>query len=126
MAVRSALSAALVRDATFRRTAEVDLPDPALLDLPEKAVQFGTGAFLRGFVDAYLDEANRRGQFGGRVVAIASTASGRERVFNEQDGLYTLSIQGIEQGRERQDRRVIATVSRALSAPDEWDAVVAC
>jgi tagaturonate reductase len=126
MVVRSALSAALVRDATFRRTAEVDLPDPALLDLPEKAVQFGTGAFLRGFVDPYLDEANRRGQFGGRAVAIASTASGRERVFNEQDGLYTLSIQGIEQGRERQDRRVIATVSRALSAPDEWDAVVAC
>src|SRR5919109_1752642 len=126
MAVLPALTGALVRDAAFRRTAKVELPDLALLDLPEKAVQFGTGAFLRGFVDAYVDEANRRGQFGGRVVAIASTASGRERVLNDQDGLYTLSVQGTENGRERHDRRVIASVSRALSAPDEWDAAVAC
>src|SRR5918992_6044732 len=126
MAVRSALSAALVRDPAFRRRAVRDVPDPALLDLPEKAVQFGTGASLRGFVDAILDEANRRGQFGGRVVAIASTASGRERVLNEQDGLYTLSVQGLENGREIQERRVIASLSRALSAADEWDAVLAC
>lgn len=126
MAVLPALSGALVRDAAFRRSAEVDVPDLALLDLPEKAVQFGTGAFLRGFVDAVLDDANRRGQFGGRIVAIASTASGRERVLNQQDGLYTLSIQGIEGGADRHERRIVSSVSRALSAPDEWDAVLAC
>ena len=126
MAALPPLSRDLLRDATFRRTATVDLPDPALLDLPEKAVQFGTGAFLRGFVDAFLDEANRRGQFGGRVAAIASTASGRERVLNEQDGLYTLSVQGLENGRDVQERRVIASVSRALSGAKEWDAVLAC
>jgi tagaturonate reductase len=126
MTVLPALSRDLVRAVGFRRSATVDLPDVALLDLPEKGVQFGTGAFLRGFVDAFLDEANRRGQFGGRVVAVASTASGRERVLNEQDGLYTLSVQGLENGREVQERRVVASVSRALSAADEWDAVLAC
>jgi tagaturonate reductase len=94
--------------------------------LPEKAVQFGTGAFLRGFVDAFLDESNRQGRFGGRVVAIASTSSGRERALNEQNGLYTLSIQGMEHGTARQERRIVASVSRALSAPDEWPAVLAC
>lgn len=121
-----ALSRDLVRDAAFRRRASVDLPALALLDLPERAVQFGTGAFLRGFVDACLDDANQRAQFGGRVVAIASTASGREHVLNEQDGLYTLSVQGLEHGREMQERRVIASVSRALSAAHQWDAVLAC
>src|SRR5688500_16131929 len=120
------LNAALVRDAAFHRRAAVDSPDPAVLDLPEKAVQFGTGAFLRGFVDAFLDECNRQGRFGGRVVAIASTSSGRERALNEQNGLYTLSIQGIEQGTARQEQRVVASVSRALSAPDEWRAVLEC
>src|SRR5919106_1372040 len=126
MAPLPALSRDLLRDAAFRRNATVDLPDLPLLDLPEKAVQFGTGAFLRGFVDAFLDDANRRGQFSGRVVAGASTARGRERVLNEQNGLYTLSVQGLENGREVQERRVVASVSRALSAADEWDAVLAC
>ena len=126
MAALPALSRELVRDAAFRRGATVDLPELALLELPEKAVQFGTGAFLRGFVDAYLDEANQLGQFGGRVVAIASTASGRECLLNEQDGLYTLSVQGLENGREMRERRVIASVSRALSAADEWETVLEC
>jgi tagaturonate reductase len=126
MAVLPALSGALVRDAAFRRSAETLLPDPALLALPEKAVQFGTGAFLRGFVDVFIDDANRRGRFGGRIVAIASTASGRQRVINQQDGLYTLSIQGIEDGAPRQETRIVSSVSRAISAPDEWDAVLAC
>src|SRR5687768_1966770 len=112
------LNAALVRDAAFHRRAAVDSPDPAVLDLPEKAVQFGTGAFLRGFVDAFLDECNRQGRFGGRVVAIASTSSGRERALNEQDGLYTLSIQGIEQGVARQEQRIVASVSRALRSEE--------
>lgn len=120
------LDAALVRDAAFRRRAVVDWPDPALLDLPEKAVQFGTGAFLRGFVDALLDESNRQGRFGGRIVAIASTSSGRARTLDEQNGLYTLSIQGMERGAARQENRIIASVSRALSAPDEWHAVLEC
>ena len=40
------------------------------MKLPEKAIQFGTGALLRGFIDYFLDEANRKGAFGGKVVAV--------------------------------------------------------
>jgi tagaturonate reductase len=104
----------------------VELPPPELLGLPERAVQFGTGAFLRGFVEPLLDEANRRGLFGGRVVVVGSTGSGRDAVLNEQDGLYTLCVQGVDGGVVRQERRVIASVSRALSSVTEWDAVLAC
>lgn len=102
------------------------LPHPDLLDLPEKAVQFGTGGLLRGLVDFFLDEANRQGLFGGRVVAIGSTGSGRDQRLNEQDGLFTLAVQGLQGGAAREELRVIASVSRGLSAQDEWDAVLAC
>ena len=61
-------------------------------------MQFGTGAFLRGFVDYFIDEANRRGAFNGSIVAVSSTGSAARRALNEQDGLYTLVIQGIDGG----------------------------
>ena len=97
-----------------------------MLDLPEKAVQFGTGALLRGFIDYFIDAANHRGQFNGRIVAIGSTGSGRDAKANEQDGLFTLVISGIENGAAREERRVIASVSRAISAQDDWAGVLEC
>jgi tagaturonate reductase len=106
------------------RRGVVSVPDDALLDLPERAVQFGTGALLRGFADDFLHRANERGLFGGRVVAIGSTGSARDRALREQDGLYTLAVEGIEGGRPVQERRIIASVSRALSAATEWDEVL--
>lgn len=104
----------------------VVLPTPAMRALPERAVQFGTGAFLRGFVDYFLDVANAQGRFNGRVVAIGSTGSGRDRSFSEQDGLYTLVTRGLVRGEAQEELRVIGSVSRALSAVDEWAAVLEC
>jgi tagaturonate reductase len=103
-------------DGTLRRRPE----------LPEKAVQFGTGAFLRGFIDYFLNVANDAGMFGGRVVMIGSTGSGRDKVLNEQDGLYTLWIRGVENGKPSSRFQLIESVSRALSAADEWTEVLAC
>ena len=103
----------------------VAVPDDAILDLPERAVQFGTGALLRGFVDDFLHRANAAGTFGGRVVAIASTGSVRDRSLREQDGLYTLVVEGIEHGQRVQECRIISSVSRALSATDQWPDVLA-
>ena len=103
---------------------DVDVPPPAILDLPERVVQFGTGAFMRGFAEWFIDEANRAGRFGGSIVAIASTDSKRDAVLNVQDGLYTLSIQG-GSADERPRHRIIASVSRALSAATQWHDVLA-
>jgi tagaturonate reductase len=100
------------------------VPSP-LLDLPERVVQFGTGAFLRGFADYFIDAANRQGLFNGRIVAVGSTTSGREQLLTEQDGLYTLAIRGIDGGRPVEELRLVSSVSRALSARDAWDDVLA-
>lgn len=109
-----------------RGSMPVIVPTAEQLALPEKAVQFGTGAFLRGFVDYFLDVANAQGAFNGRTVAIGSTGSGRDRALAEQDGLYTLVTRGLERGQHVESARVVASVSRALSATTEWDAVLAC
>ena len=97
---------------------------PELLELPERIAQFGTGAFLRGFIGHFIDRANRAGLAAGRIVAVASTGSGREAVLNEQDGLYTLVVQGVENGVPIRRTELITSTSRALSAADQWDAVL--
>ena len=122
---RPRLSREVVASPAFAADAEVELPPLSTLALPETVVQFGTGAFLRGFADYFIDEANRRGTFGGSVVAVSSTGSSRDAVLNEQDGLYTLAIQGLERGEARRRYRVISSVNRAISASDDWDAVLA-
>src|SRR5829696_8725539 len=121
------LDAALVRGGTLAGAAASLLPpDAAHLALPERAVQFGTGALLRGLVDAVIDDANRAGVFGGRIVAIGSTGSGRDQVLNRQDGLFTLQVEGIEHGLSVRRCSIVSSLSRAISAVEEWDEVLRC
>jgi tagaturonate reductase len=119
------LSRELVASPFMAGRVDVDAPPPATLDLPERVVQFGTGAFLRGFAEWFIDDANRAGRFGGSIVAIASTDSQREGVLNAQDGLYTLSIQGGAAGDFRPRNRIVASLSRALSSATQWNDVLA-
>lgn len=126
MSERPRLTPALASTSAVAAHAGVLAPPASLLTLPERAVQFGTGAFLRGFVDFFIDEANRRGTFGGRVVAVGSTGSGRDRMLNEQGGLYTLITRGLLDGREHQERRIVAAISRSIDASRDWAEVLAC
>lgn len=103
----------------------VRLPPSEALEYPVRAVQFGTGAFVRGFVEHFIDEANRRGSFRGRVVAVGSTGTGRDRILERQDGLYTLASRGIVNGERHEEYRIISSLSRALSAQQEWSDVLA-
>lgn len=104
----------------------LELPTGEMLNLPERAVQFGTGALLRGFVEHFIDVANERGLFDGRIVVVSSTGSGRDAALLEQEGLYTLVVRGVEDGATVDRRRVISSISHALSARDEWGEVLAC
>lgn len=105
---------------------DVVLPSTDALDLPERVVQFGTGALLRGLIEPLVDAANARGELGGRIVMVGQTGSGRDRAVNRQDGLFTLLTRGVVDGVAVSERRIVSSVSRALSAADEWDAVLAC
>ena len=120
----SRLGRALLDTIRRERGDVVNVPADALLDLPERAAQFGTGALLRGFIDDFVHRANEQGEFGGRIVAIASTGSDRHRALREQNGLYTLVAEGIEREQAVRECRIISSVSRALSAADEWHEVL--
>jgi tagaturonate reductase len=105
---------------------EVGVPTAALMELPERAIQFGTGAFLRAFIGSFIDDANRRGAFNGRIVAVSSTGSGRDDAINNQDGLYTLAAGWRERGTPRRTVRILASTSRALAADADWPRVLEC
>jgi tagaturonate reductase len=94
--------------------------------LPERVLQFGTGGFLRGFIGHFIEEANRQHLFDGRIVAVGSTGSGRDRALNEQDGLFTLWVRGLEDGVALSDFRLNSACSRALSADEQWPEVLEC
>ncbi|MBK9336286.1 MAG: tagaturonate reductase [Lewinellaceae bacterium] len=101
-------------------------PESMLLSLPEKVVQFGTGALLRGLPDYLIDKANRQGIFNGRVVVVKSTDAGDATVFEKQDNLYTLCIRGIENGFPVSENILVTAISRVLSANQQWNDVLAC
>ncbi|MEA5458011.1 tagaturonate reductase [Arcicella sp. LKC2W] len=104
----------------------LNLPDPKVFDLPEKVLQFGTGVLLRGLCDYFIDKANKQGIFNGRVVVVKSTDKGGADDFNEQDGLYTHSVKGIENGEAIEEYILNASISRTLSARSQWQEILHC
>lgn len=108
------------------KKAGVIKPGKDIFSLPEKVLQFGTGVLLRGLPDYFIDKANRQGIFSGRIVVIKSTDSGDSGVFDRQDGLYTLCVRGIEQGKKTEENIICSAISRVLSARDQWQEILQC
>lgn len=100
---------------------------PCFDALPEKVIQFGEGNFLRAFVDWMFDKLNREGLFNGRIVILQPRKSSKQvAILNEQDGLYTLLLRGIENGQFKETREILTSVSRGLNPYTQWDEVLAC
>ena len=91
----------------------------------ESVLQFGSGRFLRAFADLFIHEARESGQSIGRVVVVQSTGTGRVRLFNDQNGRYRVRVRGIRDGRRVDESVDVESVSRALSAGEDWEAVLA-
>src|SRR5690349_1490167 len=102
------------------------IPDEKLFNLPEKVLQFGTGVLLRGLPDYFINKANRQGVFNGRIVTVKSTSAGGTDEFEKQDGLYTLCIRGIEDGNKIDEAIINSSISRVVSAKDDWQAILQC
>jgi len=105
------------------RTDVVSIPDQNYFQLPEKVLQFGTGVLLRGLPDYFIDKANKKGIFNGRIVIVKST-DGDADAFDKQNGLYTLCIRGIESGVKTEENIINASISRVLSAKTEWEKIL--
>jgi len=82
---------------------------------PEKVIQFGEGNFLRGFVDWQIDKMNDEADFNGSAVVVQPQEGGLIDMLNEQDGLYTLYLQGIQNGEAVKTHKIINSVSRGVN-----------
>lgn len=91
---------------------------------PEKVMQFGEGNFLRAFVDDFIDIANEKAGFNGKVVLVQPIAQGLTDLINKQEGLYTLYLRGSDKGVKVDDKRVISAVSRCINPYGDWDKVL--
>ena len=90
----------------------------------EKVIQFGEGNIMRAFVDDFIDIANEKAGFGGKVVIVQPIAQGLTDLINRQEGLYTLYLRGSEKGVKVDDKRVISAVSRCINPYGDWDKVL--
>jgi len=107
-------------------TPGLTIPDKKIFSLPEKVLQFGTGVLLRGLPDYFIDKANRNGEFNGRIVVVKSTSQGSADAFDRQDGLYTLYVKGIENGATKEEAIINSSISRVLSAKEQWTDILHC
>jgi tagaturonate reductase len=82
---------------------------------PERVLQFGEGNFLRAFVDWQVDKMNKEAGFNGSVVVVQPIEFGMVDKLNEQDGLYTLYLQGINEGKAIEEHSVINSISRGIN-----------
>ena len=102
----------------------IELPPARIFSAPETILQIGSGAFLRGFVEDSVQLADIAGDSIGRVVSVQRSPDRRSAAFLRQDGLYTLILRGIENGQPTERKRIIASISRSLSAETEWNKVI--
>lgn len=102
--------------------AQVNAPAPT-----ERILQFGTGNFLKGFVNAIVEQMNVGGHFDSGIVAIKLRPGNQAQIdaINAQDGLFTLNIRGVEAGGVVDRCELIRCQTRAINPYQDcaafWD-----
>ncbi|MGN0523386.1 MAG: tagaturonate reductase [Eubacterium sp.] len=89
--------------------------------MKETILQFGTGNFLRGFADYFIDALNKKGLYDGKIVVVSPTNSKAVEKINAQKGRYNLLLRGIENGKEVCERTEINSISRAVNPYTDFD-----
>ncbi|MCL6294940.1 tagaturonate reductase [Jejuia spongiicola] len=82
---------------------------------PERILQFGQGNFLRAFANWMIHEMNHKANFDSGVVVIKPREKGSIETLNNQDGLYTLYLNGIKNGKATSEHTVIDCIQRAIN-----------
>ncbi|MDV5169815.1 tagaturonate reductase [Photobacterium rosenbergii] len=106
--------------ATLNRT---DFQGPTF---PTKVLQFGEGNFMRAFVDWQLDLLNEQTDLGAGIAIVRPIDTDFPPLLNEQDGLYTTVIRGInEQGEAVEQTRLIRSVNEEIAIYQDFDRYMA-
>ena len=88
---------------------------------PVKVLQFGEGNFLRAFVDWIIDTMNKKGVFNGNVAVVQPMPFGRCAEMATQDGLYTLYLQGKQDGEVVKTHQIIDCLEECINPFTSYD-----
>ena len=83
---------------------------------PTRIIQFGEGNFLRAFVDWLVDCG---------VAIVQPLPTGQVGALEAQDRLYTVLLEGIQDGKPVREHRVIDVVNQTVNPYTDWDAFLA-
>ena len=73
----------------------------------ERIIQFGEGAFLRGFFDWILQLINESSDFDASAVVVQPIENGLCKKLEEQDCVYTHVMRGLKAGVPTVEKKVI-------------------
>ena len=91
----------------------------------EKVIQFGEGNFLRAFIEWIIWKTNQKTDFNGSVVVVQPIEKGMVEWLNEQDGLYHLNLQGLQEGQSVDSVDLIDVISRGINPYEDFKAYMA-
>ena len=95
---------------------------PQAKQYTEKVIQFGEGNFLRAFIEWIIWKINQKTDFNGSVVVVQPIEKGMVSWLNEQDGLYHLNLQGLQNGEPVNSLDMIDVISRGLNPYEDFEA----
>lgn len=82
---------------------------------PIKVLQFGEGNFLRAFVDYAFQKLNHEVDFNAGIAVVQPLDNGMVHLLNDQDGLYTLFLNGVKKGEKIQEIELITNVVKGIN-----------
>ena len=94
---------------------------PQAKQYTEKVIQFGEGNFLRAFIEWIIWKTNQKTDFNGSVVVVQPIEKGMVEWLNEQDGLYHLNLQGLQNGQPVDSVDLIDVISRGLNPYTQFE-----
>ena len=80
-----------------------------------KIMQFGEGNFLRAFIEWILQDLNDKGAIEANVAVVQPMPFGRVKELADQDGLYTLRLEGIDGGKKVKNSQVINVIGDCIN-----------
>ena len=98
---------------------------PQAKQYTEKVIQFGEGNFLRAFIEWIIWKTNQKTDFNGSVVVVQPIEKGMVSWLNEQDGLYHLNLQGLQDGKPVDSVDLIDVISRGLNPYEDFGSYLA-
>lgn len=93
--------------------------------LPVKVMQFGEGNFLRAFVDYAFYRLNKELDFNAGIAIVQPLPGGTVDKIAQQDGLFTLFLNGVKNGEKIQDIHLIDNVVKCINPYQNFDEYLA-